>query len=265
MIYLGIDPTAGRRPLNYAALDGKLNVVAEGEGGPEAVLALLETHPDVLCAVDAPLMLNAGLMAQAGVRKRFGLSAKGKTWTQYRVGEYELRRRNIKLYNTPAEAENAPSWMQAGWKLYESLRAVGFETYAPDSTASRQLFEVHPHAAFTVLLGHVPCRKDTLEGRLQRQCVLYDEGVDLRDPMDSVEEITRHHLLEGTLDLRGLCTHDALDALVAAYTAYLAARQPEKVTLVGDVTEGQIVVPVAVSEFKEIYRNPPVPPIEIGG
>ena len=32
MIYLGIDPTAGRRPLNYAILDSKLNIVVEGSG-----------------------------------------------------------------------------------------------------------------------------------------------------------------------------------------------------------------------------------------
>jgi hypothetical protein len=41
---------------------------------------------------------------------------------------------------------------------------------------------------------------------------------------------------------------------VAAYTAYLAARHPERVTLVGDPDEGQITLPVAPAEFKERYR-----------
>lgn len=255
MLYLGIDPTAGRRPLNYALLDGKLNIVAESEGQPEDVLALLEKHPDAICAVDAPLMPNQGLMTRAEVRQKFGLPANGKSWRQYRVCEYELRRRNIKLYNTPAENDSAPTWMKAGWKLYDSLRAVGFETYAPDSTASRQLFEVHPHATFTVLLGHIPYRKDILEGRLQRQLLLCEEGVRrLPDPLDILEEVTRHHILRGTLELRGLRTHDQLDALASALTAFCAHTRPNRITLVGDPADGYIVVPTA--ELKETYENP---------
>ena len=254
MLYLGIDPTAGRRPLNYALLDGKLNIVAEGEGQPEGVLALLENHPDVVCAVDAPLMPNQGLMARAEARQKFGLPANGKSWMQYRVCEYELRRRNIKLYNTPTEAETAPTWMKAGWKLYDSLRAVGFETFTPGSTASRQLFEVHPHATFTVLLGQVPYRKDILEGRLQRQLLLCEEGLHLPDPLDILEEVTRHHILRGTLELRGLRTHDQLDALASALTAFYARTRPDRITLVGDPADGHIVVPTA--ELKETYESP---------
>ena len=251
MIYLGIDPTAGRRPLNYALLDGKLNIVAEGEGVAADLPDLLSAYPEVLCAVDAPLMPNRGLMAQPETRARFGLSVKSKTWSQYRVCEYELRRRNIKLYSTPGEVENAPTWMQAGWKLYELLREQGFETFAPDSTAPRQLFEVHPHATFTVRLGHVPYRKDTLEGRLQRQLLLCDEGLYLPDPISILEEVTRHHLLRGTLNFDGLRTHDQLDALASALTAFYAHTRPNEVALVGDPADGQIVVPT--SDLKATY------------
>jgi predicted nuclease with RNAse H fold len=254
MLYLGIDPTAGRRPLNYAALDGKLDIVAEGEGKLEDVLALLEKYSDVVCGVDAPLMPNQGLMAQAEVRQRFGLPVNGKSWTQYRVCEYELRRRNIKLYNTPAEIDSAPAWMAAGWKLYESLRTVGFETFAPGSAAPHQFFEVHPHATFTVLLGHIPYRKDHLEGRWQRQLLLCDEGVRLPDPLDILEEVTRHHLLSGTLEWRGLRTHDGLDALASALTAFYAHARPDRITFVGESADGQIVVPT--NALKDTYENP---------
>ncbi|MBI3242220.1 MAG: DUF429 domain-containing protein [Chloroflexi bacterium] len=252
MVYLGIDPTAGRRPLNYAILDGRLNILAEGEGLAADLPELLSSYPEVLCAVDAPLMPNRGLMAQPEVRARYDLSAKSKTWSQYRVCEYELRRRNIKLYSTPGEVENAPTWMQAGWKLYELLREQGFETFAPDSTALRQLFEVHPHATFTVRLGHVPYRKDTLEGRLQRQLLLCEEGLHLPDSMDILEEITRHHLLRGTLNFNGLRTHDQLDALASALTAFYAHTKPNEIALVGDPADGQIVVPTA--ELKAHYE-----------
>jgi predicted RNase H-like nuclease len=44
---------------------------------------------------------------------------------------------------------------------------------------------------------------------------------------------------------------EELDALVAAYTAWLAGMQREQVMFLGDETEGQIVLPV--SELKPKY------------
>lgn len=246
MIYLGIDPTAGRRPLNYALLDSKLNIVAEAGGHADDLLRAIEPFPDILCALDAPLMPNQGLLSDPARRAEAGLPPKKTTYAQYRVCEYQLKSRGINLYNTPAESETAPKWMQAGWALYGQLREMGFETFAPGSPAPRQFFEVHPHATFTTRLGHVPYRKDTLEGRLQRQLLLLDEGVHLADVMEVLEEMTRHHLLSGTLELRGLRSHDELDALAAALTAFYAHAKPNEITLVGDPADGQIVVPTAM-------------------
>ena len=250
MIYLGIDPTAGRRPLNYAMLDSRLRIVAEGAGKAEEVIALISKHDEVMCAVDAPLMPNIGRMADADIRSRFDLPPNTETWSQYRVCEYELRRRNIKLYNTPPEVESAPTWMKAGWKLYDDLRQIGFESYP--SSSKRQFFEVHPHAIFTVMIGRVPYLKDTLEGRLQRQLLLYDEGINISDAMDWFEEVTRTHILRGTIEYNGLRTHDELDALASALTAFYTHTKPKQITRVGDVEDGQIVVPTG--ELKEKYE-----------
>jgi hypothetical protein len=251
-VYIGIDPTAGGRPLNYAVLDGDLGV-AEGSGALDDVLRAVLAHPRATVAVDAPQSPSGGLMAQPELRARLGLPPNSRSWSGYKVCEYELRRRGIGLYSTPAEVDAAPRWMKMGYRLYAALREAGFVTYAPNAAAERQVLEVHPHACYTVLLGHVPLRKDTLEGRLQRQLMLYREGVDVLDPMDALEELTPHRLLAPTFDLPGLRDHDALDALAAAYTAYLAACRPEQVTLVGDEGEGQIVVPVARDAFLDHY------------
>lgn len=245
MIYLGVDPTAGRRPLNYAILDGKLNIVVEGSGFADDLLRAIEPYPDIICAMDAPLMPNQGLLSDPARRQAVGLPSNKTTYHQYRICEYELKSRGINLYNTPAEVLTAPKWMQAGWALYQRLREIGFETFAPGSRMPRQFFEVHPHATFTVRLGQVPYRKDTLEGRLQRQLLLLEEGVHITDGMEILEEITRHRLLKGMLDLTGLRTHDELDALASALTAYLAYTKPKEVTLAGDPLDGQIVVPTA--------------------
>jgi len=238
--------------MSFAALDHNLCLVALETGSLEEVLSSVFQHPAAFVAVDAPQSPNAGLMAGTEWRDRFGLSPTTRTWARFKVCEYELRRRGILLYNTPAERAEAPRWMQTGFLLYERLHAGGFVTYRRAAErSSRQVLEVHPHGCYTALLGRLPFKKDTLEGRLQRQLLLYREGLDVPDAMRVFEEITRHHLLSGQLDLGVLYTHDQLDALVAAYTAYLAALLPNRITLVGDPEEGQIVVPVA--ELKDWY------------
>jgi hypothetical protein len=254
-VFIGIDPTAGKRPMNYAVLDIERRVLACAAGGLDDVLAAIRAYPAALVAVDAPQSPNGGLMANPEYRATLHPRPTGRAYSQYKVCEYELRHRGIGLYSTPGDAAAAPAWMQMGFQLYEALRGLGFEFYRPGSPATFQMLEVHPHASFTVLLGHLPLRKDTLEGRLQRQVLLYRRRLGVRDPMDTLEELTPHSLLAGTFELPGLHTHDELDALVAAYTALLAGTAPEQVTAVGDVAEGQIIVPVAPGELKPLYTR----------
>jgi predicted RNase H-like nuclease len=73
----------------------------------------------------------------------------------------------------------------------------------------------------------------------------------IKDPMEFFEEITRHRLLKGGLPTEFIYTAEELDALVAAYTAYLAASQPGEVLRIGNKQEGEIVLPV--SGLKEAY------------
>jgi hypothetical protein len=240
-VYIGIDPTAGKRLLTYTVLDADLNVLDIGDANFEGVLEAVGAYPVALCAVDAPSGPGMGLMADPDYRTSVGLKANTARYTSFRVSEFELRRRNIGLYRTPRGDKSAPAWMQLGWRLYESLRGAGYVRH-PQS-GPRQVIEVHPHACFTVLLDGRPYRKTTLEGRIQRQLVLYEEGLNVADPMDVFEEWTRHKVLTSQIRLDDLYEHDRLDALVAAYTAYLLAEQPERTTRVGDPREGTIVVP----------------------
>jgi predicted nuclease with RNAse H fold len=250
-VFVGIDPTAGVRPLNYAALDRDLRLMAMSSGDVEDVLAFVGGLEQAVVAVDAPQSPNRGLMLQPDVRRRFNLRPGGKTWSGWKVAEYELRRRNIRLYSTPSREADAPGWMQTGFRLFKRLGAMGFRHFVVDEEPGpRMMLEVHPHACFTTLLEHRPLLKDTLEGRLQRQLVLYRDGIDVPDPMHALEEITRHHLLSGQLPLQGLYSHDELDALAAAHTAYLAGVKAGRVSQVGDRREGWITLPVpALKDF----------------
>ena len=114
-----------------------------------------------------------------------------------------------------------------------------------------QWLEVYPHASFCTLLGRVPLPKNTLEGRLQRQLVLHKQKISVPDPMDVITGITSQHLLQGSLPTDNLYTQGALDALVAAYTAWQAVTHPKQITALGDAAEGLVILPVA--ELKRHY------------
>lgn len=251
-VYVGIDPTAGVRPMHYAVLDGKLRLVALSKGDMEAVLAFVGGLEAAVVAVDAPQSPNRGLMLEPERRHRYNLRPGGRTWGQWKVCEYELRRRNIRVYSTPDRAEAAPRWIRTGFEVYRRLGRAGYRFFVHgEDVGARTMLEVHPHACYAVLLGRRPFLKQTLEGRLQRQMVLYLEGLDIPDPLKVLEEITQHHLLTGRLPLEGLYTHDELDALAAAYTAYLVGVKPERVSQIGDQEEGMITLPSA--ELLDFY------------
>jgi predicted RNase H-like nuclease len=140
--------------------------------------------------------------------------------------------------------------MQMGFSLYRRLESQGYQPY-PSPEQALQWLEVYPHASYCTLLGRAPLHKNTLEGRIQRQLVLYEQKIGVPDPMDLFEEITPHRILQGILPLDNLYNQGELDALVAAYTAWQAANHPQQTTTLGDAAEGLIVLPVA--ELKRTY------------
>jgi hypothetical protein len=159
-----------------------------------------------------------------------------------RVAEYELREHGIAIGGTGSREMLCPGWVQVGFALYRKLSKLGFRPY-PEEGESHQWLETHPHACFCVLLGHSPLPKPTLEGRLQRELILFEQGVRIKDPMIFFEEITRHKLMNGVLPLDLVHLPEQLDALVAAYTAWWAVEKHGKITRLGNKQEGIITLP----------------------
>ncbi len=253
VVYVGVDPSAGERPVRYAALDHELKLVALDEVDLEKLLSFIGSLDQALVAVDAPQAPNKGFMSRPAIRERYNLRPGGDTWQAWRVCEYELRSRNIRLYNTPEDPQEARGWVQSGFELFSRLEKMGFRKYVQgEEPHQRLLIEARSHAGYTLLLERRPFSKDTLEGRLQRQLTLYLEGIDLDNPMHALEEITRHHLLTGHLPLERLHEPEALDAMMAAYTGYLVGRHPERITQVGERSEGLITLPA--SKLKDLYH-----------
>ncbi len=242
MSYVGVDPTAGRVPFTYAALDERGRLLALDRGDVQTVLAFIGGQQQAAVAICAPLAPNQGLMAQQEVRQTIQPPPRPGRWTNCRVAEYLIRKRGIRMYLTPSDEADCPAWQRSAFHLVRALREMDFQPYPSESP--RQYLEVYPHACYTVWLGHAPFPKDSLEGRIQRQLALQDTGLEVPDPMRVFEEITRYRLLQGVLSLDDLYTPEELDALAAAWTAYLALARPEQVTRLGDPREGEVVIPV---------------------
>ena len=247
--FIGIDPTAGKRPMAYAALDRDLHPLALGDGDMDAVMAFLGGQQAAIVAVNAPRQPNQGLMKRPYVRESLAPVPVPGRWEGFRVAEYMLYQRKIRIPRTRASVESCPVWMQVGFEVYRRLGGLGYKPYlTPDAPC--QMMEVYPHAAFTVLLNGAPFPKTSLEGRLQRQLLLHNQGLHIPDPMRVFEEITRYRLLQGILPLEDLYSSHELDALVGAFTAWVAATSPEGVTVLGAAEEGQIVLPSAELQAK---------------
>jgi hypothetical protein len=242
-LFIGVDPSGGRKPFTYAALDqnGKLAALKDGE--LEDVLAFIGGQTGAYVAVNAPPRPNKGLIRQDKIRQKLPpLHISGRS-LDMRLGEHQLRERGINVAMTPARKELCANWVQTGFDFYRRIHGMGFVPY-PTVDASHQWIETHPHAIFCVLLEQTPLARPTLEGRLQRQLVLYEQGLGIRDPMGFFEEITRHKLLRGILPADQIYSTEELDAIAAAYVAFVAGRHPERVSRVGDLQEGQILLPV---------------------
>ena len=248
--FIGIDPTAGHRPFTYATLDGDLRLLALGQCEMEEILAFVAGQRQAFVAVCAPCRPGQGIMGRSEVRESLTPPPRPGRWINFRVAEYMLRQHNISCPQTPASESDCPAWMRMGFTLYRRMEAFGYQSYPAEETLLQWL-EVYPHASYCALLEITPFPKHTLEGRIQRQLVLHNLRLHVPDPMDFFEEITAHRLLQGVLPMKYVYTPTELDALVAAYTAWLTANHTDQISTVGHPDEGQIVMPVA--ELKQKY------------
>jgi hypothetical protein len=94
--------------------------------------------------------------------------------------------------------------------------------------------ETNAQDCYHALIGKKPFPRRTLEGRLQRSAVLYEQGLQITDPIEVFEEITRYKLVQGILPLEDIYAPTELDALIAAYLAWLAANRPGQIVLKGE-------------------------------
>ncbi len=241
-VFAGIDPTAAHKAFTLAALDRELNVVALMEGELEDVVEFLGAQQAAVVALNSPSHLNTGVVRRS--MEANNPNAHQLRGVELRQAEHELRERGIPVSGTGSREALCSAWVRAGLALYGELARRGFEAY-PAGDCPYQWLETHPQAAYSALMGHSPLSKAAVEGRLQRQLILFERGLRMRDPMAYFEEITRHRLLKGILPSELVYTAEQLDALVAALTAWTAVEKKGELTRLGNDQEGYIAIPAA--------------------
>lgn len=112
--------------------------------------------------------------------------------------------------------------VQAGYKAF-------FETKEP-----KRCLETDAQDCFRALGGYKLLPHRALEGRLQRTGILYEQGLQLTDPVDMFEEMTRYKLTQGILPLENLPSSRELDALAAAYLSWMSVNRPARVAATGE-------------------------------
>jgi hypothetical protein len=153
----------------------------------------------------------------------------------------------LKEYERLSLAIHVPT-SRAGMDTYAELRKkigqAGFKPFAKRD-GDLQWCETRTEDCFRAFQQKLLPRR-TLDGRIQRALILYEEGLQFGDPMDYYEEITRHKLLQGILPAETIYSIRQLDALAAAYIAWMAENRPGQV-----VNRGELILPKVMESDKE--------------
>lgn len=165
----------------------------------------------------------------AGLGEDLEIGVLGK-WDAAEVLSY------LRDYDNSTLVINIPS-TKRGRDIYADLRKkaaqAGYKAYFETSQPRRWL-ETDAQDCFRALGGHKLLPHRSLDGRLQRTAILYEQGLQLTDPVDMFEEMTRYKLVQGILPLEHLPSSRELDALVAAYMAWMSLNRPGRIAVTGE-------------------------------
>lgn len=243
-VYFGIETSGSIKPYTVAAVSAHGKLLSVKNMDRDGLIAAVSSHPNAVIAVNSPARPNTGLVRQEEIRKHLKpLHFSGRN-QDMRLAEYKLKEHGINVLMTPSRRELCSNWVQNGFAIYEKLGELGFAGY-PQAGVPLQILEAHAQATFCTLAGTQPLPRLSIEGRIQRQLLLFEEGLNLKDPMEFFEEVTRHKLMKGIMPTELIHTPEELDALAAALVAYRAGEGSDKLIAVGDPVEGQIFLPVA--------------------
>ncbi len=240
--FVGIELSGSRKGFTCAILNSALKIEFLGALTPLEWQTVIENARLVVAAVNSPLSMNLGYMADNDYRARLKVTSKSTRSRDQRVCEYLLGEKGIICPKSPKDVGRFSLSLQRSLKLASELGMLGFQFW-PSSGAQRQMLETQADATYFAMLGIKPFPLNSLEGRIQRQLALQARGIPVPDAMEFFEEVTRHRLLSGKLPEEKILQTVKLNALAAAYTAWMAMNRPGECTLMGEPDEGMIILP----------------------
>jgi predicted RNase H-like nuclease/ppGpp synthetase/RelA/SpoT-type nucleotidyltranferase len=255
--FVGVDLAWGeRKPTGLAVLDDGGRLLQLGVADTdEAIAAELAPYVDGPClvAIDAPLVVtNAS-------GNRPCEAALNRDFARFDAGAHPSNTRKPEFRDEPRGARLA--------------RLLGLDI-DPSSTADRRAIEVYPHPATVALfrLGRTlkyknkPGRSlDQLRGELLA-LVRHLEGLAdastplLLDHPAWTALVARIEEARTKADLRRC--EDPVDAVVCAYVALFAEREPQQTTTYGDLERGYIVTPTLPPGHRPAPRPAPAEEVQ---
>jgi Protein of unknown function (DUF429) len=240
--FMGIDLTNQRKSYTCAVLDSSRHILFCETVTSMEWQALLNQSQNVIAAINSPLTLNEGYMADPEYREKLIPPPAKSRYSDMRVCEYQLLCAGLSPARTPKDVGRFSIGLQKAFKFASELGTNGFQFW-PFPNSRYQMVETYADAAFWSMLAVKPFTGNSLEGRIQRQLALQSKGLPVDDAMEFFEEITRHRLLSGKLPDEKILPAPALNALVAAYTAWVIVNRPAEYARIGEPDEGVIFLP----------------------
>jgi hypothetical protein len=231
--FIGVNAGNGRKPFTYVALDQNRRQLAVGGGSPVDVLSFAAGQPSALIGLSTPLRPGSLKLAQP----------EEPPLPIFRLSKLRQFQLDLTGESHPDPGADLPAWLSASFGLVSQIQALGYKLF-PEEGQPHQWMETPAESGFTSLLGLQPFEGASLEGRIQRQLVLFDLELDVPDAMDFFEEITRFRLLHGHLPYEKVLPLAELNAWLAANTAWQAVHQPAQVRQSGMPETGQVVYPL---------------------
>ncbi|MFN7036481.1 MAG: hypothetical protein ACK4SN_08950 [Bellilinea sp.] len=234
-VFLGIDPGSGREAMTYVALDAEKRLLAIGGGKIEDVLAYAAGQAEALAAVNyfyRPSREPPSAEIQQRLFPEFGDDLFGRL----RKEAAERLETGIGESGLGLAEKDSRSGRKRSDLLVQQLQGLGYHRF-PAEEEKRQWLRFSAQAAFLSLCSGRLFEGRSLEGRLQRQLVLFEEKLPIKDPMDFFEEVTRRRLLLGRLAYEMLYAPGELNALAGAYTAWLTVFDEQRVSQEADDRE----------------------------
>lgn len=126
-IFMGIELTSRPSGFTCAVLDSSRRILHMGTLSPLEWQSFLDSTRSVIAAINSPLTLNHGFMADPNYRQQLSVVPARNRYSAMRVCEYELAIRGLTPTRTPRDTGQFTDSLQKALKFSSELGMNGFQ------------------------------------------------------------------------------------------------------------------------------------------